>query len=305
MSLLSASPVPRANALPSTPSQGTAARSWGTVGFLFAFMLINYADRAVLGLVAEPVMRDLNLTPSQFGMIGSAFFAFYSLSALFLGFVTNRSSTRWMLFALVLVWSAAQFPMLLWANFAVLLVSRMLLGLGEGPAYASAIHCAFKWFPDERRTLPTSVITQGSAAGIVIGVPILNFIIIKYGWQTAFGALGFIGLVWAAAWLAFAKEGPITTTVTAEGSSLERAPYAKLLFNPTVLSTWFALFAGTWGLSLLLVWFPSYLRTGLGFSREAIGFWSRWAWPCCRGCARQHCPASLSGVTSGEPGSHA
>ncbi len=253
-------------------------RAWITIGFLFVFMLINYADRAILGLAAGALIKDLGLSATAFGSIGSAFFLCYSVSALVLGFVINRASSRWMLFALAIVWSIAQFPMLLLPNFTVLLISRMLLGAGEGPSYPAAIHAAFKWFPDERRTLPTSIITQGSAVGVVLAGPVINWIIIHFGWQTAFAALGVIGIVWAVAWLSFASEGPVTTTVTAAGARIENVPYLKLLLNPTILTTWFTVFAAFWALSLLLVWFPSYLGKGLGFSQESVGLLSSLPW---------------------------
>ncbi len=256
----------------------TAVRAWITIGFLFLFMLINYADRAVLGLAAGALMKDLNLTATEFGSIGSAFFFCYSISALVLGFVINRASTRWMLFVLAIVWSVAQFPMLALPNFTVLLVSRMLLGAGEGPSYPAAIHAAFKWFPDEKRTLPTSIITQGSAVGVMLAGPAINWIIIHYGWQAAFAALGVVGFGWGAAWLAFAKEGPVTTTVTASGAKLEHVPYLRLLFNPTILTTWLTLFAAFWALSLLLVWFPSYLGKGLGFAPQSVGLLASLPW---------------------------
>jgi ACS family D-galactonate transporter-like MFS transporter len=253
-------------------------RPWLVVGLLFLFMVINYADRAVLGLAAEPLMRELGLTPSQFGKVGSAFFFFYCLSGIVLGFVINRVETRWMLFVLVLIWSAAQFPMIAMGNYAVLLVSRMLLGIGEGPAYPAAIHSAFRWFPDEKRALPSALITQGSAVGVIIAAPTLSWVIVNFGWQTAFVALGFTGLIWAACWLAFATEGPITRTVTAEGATLRTVPYSRLLLNPTVLGTWFMVFAAYWALSILLVWFPTFLRAGLGFTPGQAGAWTTLPW---------------------------
>jgi MFS family permease len=253
-------------------------RAWITVGFLFLFMLVNYADRAVLGLAAVAVQSDLGLTSTQFGSIASAFFFCYALSGLGMGFIINRAKTRWMLFILAIVWSIAQFPMLFAPSFLALMVTRMILGAGEGPAYPAAVHGAFRWFPDAKRTLPVSVITQGSAVGVVLAAPIINWTILQFGWQTAFGALGFVGLIWAAAWLWYAQEGPVDSTVTAAGVHVERVPYGKLIFNPTVLTTWLTVFAAFWTLSLLLAWYPSYLRRGLGFSAESVGFLASLPW---------------------------
>jgi MFS family permease len=50
------------------------------------------------------------------------------------------------------------------------------------------------------------------------------------------------------------------------------------LLNPTILCTWLSMFAGCWALALLLVWFPSYLRTAVGLPAGAIGLWSALPW---------------------------
>src|SRR5262249_27992375 len=54
------------------PASGTY-RGWTIVALIFLFMLINYADKAVIGLSAVPIMRELGLSNTQFGTLGSAF----------------------------------------------------------------------------------------------------------------------------------------------------------------------------------------------------------------------------------------
>lgn len=50
-------------------------RAWLITGLLILFQMINFADKAVLGLVAESVMSELGMTSTQFGFIGSSFFS--------------------------------------------------------------------------------------------------------------------------------------------------------------------------------------------------------------------------------------
>jgi hypothetical protein len=92
-----------------TPADEGASR-WLVVAMLFLFMLINYADRAILGLAAEPIMRDLALDARSFGLVGSAFFLCFSVSALAAGFLINRLPSRGVLFWFAVAWSAAQAP---------------------------------------------------------------------------------------------------------------------------------------------------------------------------------------------------
>src|ERR1700736_2715147 len=73
--------------------------AWPIVTLLFLFMLINFADKAVIGIAAVPIMTELPLSPRQFGLLGSSFFLLFSLSAVVTGFIVNRVETRWALLA--------------------------------------------------------------------------------------------------------------------------------------------------------------------------------------------------------------
>lgn len=275
-----------------TPADERAS-PWLVVAMLFLFMLINYADRAILGLAAEPIMRDLALDARSFGLVGSAFFLCFSISALAAGFLVNRLPSRGVLFWLAVAWSAAQAPMAAGGGFAALLVSRMALGAGEGPAYPAALHCAYKLFPDARRTLPTAVVTQGSAMGIVLAGPILSWIILSFGWRMAFAALCAAGLAWSAAWFAIgrrlgeraARDAPAPHDASQFDASQNAAsrmdaplPYRRLIFNPTMMGLWAAMFASAWTLSLLIVWFPAFLRGALETPETRLGLLSAVPW---------------------------
>jgi ACS family D-galactonate transporter-like MFS transporter len=61
--------------------QATPRGAWSMTALLFLFMVVNFADKVVVGLAAVPIMQELGLTPQQFGLLGSAFFLLFSLSA--------------------------------------------------------------------------------------------------------------------------------------------------------------------------------------------------------------------------------
>ncbi|MCO1357292.1 MFS transporter [Burkholderia multivorans] len=186
-----------------------AKRGWHIVGLLFVFMMINYADKSVLGFVALPMMRDLQLSPTQFGLLGSAFYLLYSIAGVAGGVLTRYVKTKWILLALAAVWAAVQFPMATPVGFGTLLVCRVLLGAGEGPAYPVALHAVYKWFDDHRRSVPTSIVQTGAPIGVVVAAPALTAIVAHYSWRAAFLALG-VGLVWVAIWLVWGEEGAAT-----------------------------------------------------------------------------------------------
>lgn len=240
--------------------------AWLMVALLFGFMLINFADKAVIGLAGVPIMHELGLTPRQFGLVGSSFFLLFSVSAVVLGFAANRINTKWLLLGMGLVWACVQFPMLGTVSFSLLIGSRITLGAGEGPAYPVALHAIYKWFPNAERTLPTAVIGQGAAVGVVVALPALQWLIERYSWHAAFGALGFAGLAWVFLWLFLGKEGDVESVARTEYRPAPAVPYRRLILNPTTLSCFAVGFGAFWGQSLLLSWFTPYLVRGLGYS---------------------------------------
>ena len=258
-------------------AQSTPKGAWKITFLLFLFMLVNFADKIVVGLAGVPISAELKLDPQQFGWLGSSFFLLFSIAAIIVGFIVNRVETRWVLLGLAVVWALAQFPMFGTVSFTTFLICRIVLGAGEGPAASVAAHAIFKWFPDEKRTMPIAILSQGSAFGVIIAVPALNWLIIHYSWHYAFGALGVVGLMWVVAWLILGKEGPLVQTA-AMAADEPRIPYFRLLTSRTFVGCVAATFGAYWALSLGLTWFTTFIVVGLGFSQQAAGWISILPW---------------------------
>lgn len=250
-------------------------RAWIVVVLLFIFMVINFADKAVIGIAAVPIMQELQLGPRQFGLVGSSFFLLFAVSSVATGFLVNRLQTRWVLLAMGLIWALTQFPMIGSVGFQTLVACRIALGAGEGPAVPVALHSTYKWFPNELRTLPTAIIVQGGAIGVMVALPLLNWIIMRWTWHWAFGSLGLVGLVWCAVWLVFGREGALDDASVRGKDTAQSSPrvgYAQLLLSPTILACWAAAFGANWALSLALSWQGAYLIKGLGLAQSSVGF---------------------------------
>ena len=254
---------------------------------LFCLMLISFQDKGILGLAAKPMMTDLGIDEARYGTIASSFYLLFTVSSVLVGFIINRAAAKWLLAVLAVVWSAAQLPVLLPAvGVAGLIATRILLGAGEGPVVASVNNTMFGWFRSEERALPASVLTMGSALGVIIGAPLMEAVISSLGWRAAFGILGAIGLVWVAVWLVTGRDGPFSgrapAAPTARNESAgpaasaepdePRVPLRKILLSPTWLAATIGGFATYWGLAVALSFLALFLEEHAHFSRTAVSF---------------------------------
>jgi MFS family permease len=163
-------------------------------------------------------------------------------------------------------------------GFGVLLASRVALGAGEGPAFPVAVHAVYKWFPNEHRTLPSGLLSLGSAVGVFLAAPVLTYLIFQVSWHAAFGALGAVGLVWVLLWLLLGEEGPIKDMPVAGTSLGERVPYRRLFSSGTILGTLVGGWVAYWGLALALTWAPAYAAEVMHYSPQTVGYLTSAQW---------------------------
>jgi MFS family permease len=232
----------------------------------FLFMVINFADKSVIGLSAGDIIKELHLSHAQFGELGSAFFALFAISGVIVGFTANRVSTRLLMTLMAIVWSAMVLPLVFSVSFGVLLATRVVLGAAEGPAFPVAMHAVHKWFPNSRRGLPTSAIACGAAFGTGVVAPGIAWVISHYSWHAAFGVLGAMGLLWAVGWLFTGHDGTVDVETQQQTQASDRVSMVRLLTCRTALGVYLAGFAAYWVLSLDIVWLANYLTDGVGLS---------------------------------------
>ncbi|WP_323046098.1 MFS transporter [Paraburkholderia sp.] len=271
-----------ASAHPTQPAHAretAQGRRWAIVASLFLFMLINFADKAVLGLVAIPLMHDMQLTHGQFGLVGSAFFVLFSVSGIAVGLIADRVNMKWLLAALALIWAVAQLPLAWPASFAVLLLCRVLLGAGEGPASPLALHVVYTWFDDRERNLPTAIVQQGATAGVIIAGPLLTYISQRWHWHATFLTLGAVGIGWTILWLCLGKTGdrqhnasPAFAPVSAAGPHAASLRFRRMLSDRTVIGVMLQCFVGYAVIAIGFTWVPAYFRLGLGFAATHAGW---------------------------------
>jgi MFS family permease len=245
-----------------------SGKAWKIAIALAAFMMINFVDKVVLGLVAVPMMDELKLTPREFGAIGSSFFWLFAIGGVAGGFLANRFETRWLVLCMILIWSSCQLPIAYATSTATIVACRLLLGVGEGPAWPVAVHALYKWFPDNRRNLPIAILAQGTGVGLILAGFLIPAITARWGWRANFVVLAAAGFAWAILWACLAEEGKVEQGQPANAAVVTASPirYWRLLRDRSVLGCIITHFVGYWSLALGLTWLPAYFQLGLGYN---------------------------------------
>ncbi|HEY6410322.1 MAG TPA: MFS transporter [Ktedonobacteraceae bacterium] len=241
---------------------------WVMIALLFVLGAINFADKAVLGLAAIPIIKELHLSPSQYGVVSGSLFWLFAISSVLVTARADVTGTKNLLALLATTWAIVQFSTVFVSSFIALLLTRVALGVGEGPSYGTSVTAASKWLPSERRAFGLGVMTLGSSIGPVVFAPLLTFMIVEVGWRAAFAFLGGIGALWVVIWLVVARERPVdvSTPVHESHVSRHRTNWTQLLpiiFSRNIIFTILAAFAVYWGTALSLSWTPVYLVTAL------------------------------------------
>lgn len=258
------------------PGHESRARAWGLTSVLVLLYTVNYSDKILLGLVAQPLKDEFGLTSAQIGLTASVFFFAFSAGGFFAGLINKWATLKWSLMALAVIWAACMVPMIVAGSFVVLLVSRFLLGLTEGPSGALIHTALYSWHPMEKRSMPGAFIASSSSLAKIAVAPALAFLIVQFGWHSAFVAMLVVGLGWCVLWYFTWRPGPygevripvVKGSVTTPSPSV---PWMSIFRTGTFLGALAAVIPMYALLTVVLTWLPSYFEVGLGFTRFQAG----------------------------------
>lgn len=244
---------------PSLVKSKISKNAWVTIFFLFTLSIINVADKSIIGLVSVPIMKDLNLSPTQWGIVGSSFFWLFSISALTIGILSDKIGTKKVITSISSVWAVVQFATVFAVNLPYLVVTRIILGAGEGPTYGLSMSMAAKSVPKEKMGTAMTLVSVGNTVGAAIAAPILIFFISRFSWHAAFLFMGIIGLIWTISWIFLVKNDATEQKEVAKSTT--KSNWKEVL--PLLLSKNFILislctFASYWFFSIELSWLPNY-----------------------------------------------
>src|SRR5262249_39369112 len=148
-----------------------------------------------------PLLKaDMAIEPGQLGLLLSAFFWTYAVLQIGSGWLVDRYDVRWVMAIGFFVWSIATAATGVAASVGILLVLRLILGVGESVAYPCYSKIIARHFPETQRGLANGLIDAGTKLGPALGMLAGGMLMSRYGWRPVFIVLGISSLVWLPAW---------------------------------------------------------------------------------------------------------
>jgi MFS transporter, ACS family, D-galactonate transporter len=216
-------------------------------------VLINYIDRGNLSIAAPLLKNELNLSASQLGILFSAFFWTYTLMLFVCGWFIDRFDVNRVLALGFLLWSLATAATGIVHGFAMLLVMRLLLGIGESVAFPCYSKILAQHLPEHRRGFANGAIVAGMKCGPVVGTLGAGILIARYGWRPVFIGIGLLSLGWLPTWMKWMPR----TTVSAHSGVCPRV--IDVLRKRSFWATAAGGFCLAYPLYFMVTWLPFYL----------------------------------------------
>ena len=240
------------------------------LAMLLVVYIFNFLDRQILGILAQPIKADLNLTNAQFGAIGGLAFALlYSVLGVPLAYLADRTSRSRVIATSLAVWSAFTGLCGVAGSYGQLFLFRLGVGVGEAGGVAPSYALIADYFPAERRARALAIYSLGVPLGLAGGTLLGAYIAALINWRAAFTVMGIAGLVLTPIFMLTVRDRPRAAPlkdqapITTVFPMLARQPVFWLL-------AFGASFSSLCGYGLAL-WTPSVLMLSFKFSLIGAG----------------------------------
>ncbi|MGE4064923.1 MAG: MFS transporter [Rhodospirillaceae bacterium] len=225
-------------------------------------MFINYIDRGNLALAGPLLQKELGLSATQFGFLGSAFYYSYVLAMIPVGWLTERFGPKRVLFVGVGIWSLATLLTGFASGFILILVLRVLLGLGESASFPCSSKILAQVVPVERLGLANGFMSFGYLLGPAVGIFLGGLLMERYGWRPIFYVFGIASLLWLIPW-AFVS---IVPRAQPAADGVAAPSFGQILRQRGLWGAALGLLSANYGFYFVIFWLPTYLVNQRGIS---------------------------------------
>jgi len=248
----------------------TGSLRWRIALLIAAAIAISYFDRQTLPVAIKAIQLDIPISNTQFSQLQAAFLTAYALMYAGGGKLVDVLGTRMGFLLIMGWWSVACASHGLATGFGMLVVSRFLLGMGEGGGFPAATKAVAEWFPVGERSTAMGIINAGTSAGAVVAPPLIAITLATLNWRWVFFLSGAAGLAWAIWWL-WEYSTPASQERPEAGPGMS---WIGLFRFPQVWGLVSAKFLSDAAWYFYLFWLPKYLYDVRHFDTRQVGYFA-------------------------------
>lgn len=182
------------------PANIAAASSRVMLWTLLVVYILNFLDRQIVAILAEPMKQEFGLSDTQLGLLaGPAFAVFYAVLGVPIARYADKAGTNrvWLISVSLAVWSAMTAVCGVAQNFLQLALARVGVGVGEAGCTPAAHSLIADSVPAEKRSSAIAFYGLGIPIGGLLGLIIGGIVNDLYGWRAAFMIVGAPGILLA------------------------------------------------------------------------------------------------------------
>lgn len=271
---------------PVTTSGMTNVR-WRIFFLILGTVAINYIDRASLSVAMPMISQEFDISPAIQGVLLSSFFWTYCFMQIPGGLLADRFLPRAVIAGATVGWGAFAALAAASTGWITMLLTRLGLGLAEGPIYPAGAKLIGLWMTPTERGRAAALLDGGAPLGTALGSLIIAGLIAALGsWRLAFLAAG-LGTIACGlfAWLYIRNHPHEHESVNqqerqhvrdglrdAADNAEAEVPLARIFHSPSIwmlFAGWFCFNALWYG---FLTWVPSFLAKTQGLNIAALGW---------------------------------
>ena len=235
--------------------------------------MVTFLDRINISVAGSSIMHDLNLSPSEWGWVQSAFILSYGLMQIPMGALGDRFGHRKILAAIVLWWSAFTAFTGLAGGLASLLVIRFMFGIGEAGSSPCSTGVISRWFEKGEVGKAQGYVWAASRMGGALTPFVVIPVMMWVGWRSAFYLLGALGVVWAVVWYWYYRDPSSSSSPSSSRETRDDTiRWSALVGNKQfwlICSMYFFYAFGSW---FFFSWFPTFMELGRGFDKTELTY---------------------------------
>jgi ACS family hexuronate transporter-like MFS transporter len=250
---------------------------------------VSYLDRQTLPVAIEAIRKEIPVTDGMFANLNIAFLVTYALMYMGGGKLMDVLGTRRGFFLIMVFWSLACASHGLATSFAMLAVSRLLLGMGEGGGFPAATRAMAEWFSTRERSVAMGIMNAGTAIGGIAAPPLIALILVRFQlhWRWVFFITGALGLLWTMWWridyylpeqhpqISEAERNQIRSNAEASTDYTASAvSWIDLLKLRQIQGIVLAKFLSDAAWYFYLLWLPKYLYDARGLNIKQVGYYA-------------------------------